>query len=73
MGSVGRPFSTEPKSCYCIIEIKPSEDGTAEFEAKHNFVEYDFEKSAKLLEERNFIGADKMANMLRHATNRYPQ
>ena len=69
VGSVGRPFSEEPKSCYCIIEIK--NDGS--FEAKHNFVEYDFEKSAQILEKRDFEGADKMASMLRHATNRYPQ
>ena len=70
VGSVGRPFSEEPKSCYCIIELK---DGVKDFEAKHNFVEYNFEKSAQILEKRDFEGSDKMANMLRHATNRYPQ
>lgn len=70
VGSVGRPFSIEPKSCYCIIDIKQNEK---EFEAKHNFVEYDFEKSAQILETRDFEGSDKMADMLRHATNRYPQ
>ncbi len=70
VGSVGRPFSIEPKSCYCIIETK---ENSKDFEAKHNFVEYDFEKSAQILEKRGFEGADKMADMLRHATNRYPQ
>lgn len=71
VGSVGRPFSIEPKSCYCIIECADS--NAKEFTAKHNFVEYNFEKSAQILEKRNFTGADKMAEMLRHATNRYPQ
>ena len=70
-GSVGRPFSTSPKSCYCVIEC--ADKDAKEFTAKHNLVEYDFEKSAKILEQRDFIGSDKMANMLRSATNRYPQ
>ena len=69
VGSVGRPFSVEPKSCYLVLSV----DGTKNFLAKHNLVEYDFEKSAKILEKRDFEGSDKMADMLRHATNRYPQ
>ncbi len=70
-GSVGRPFSTSPKSCYCIIEIAQNNEKT--FEAKHNLVEYDFEKSAKLIEKRGFDGAEKLAAMLRKASSRYPQ
>ena len=69
VGSVGRPFSIAPKSCYCVLTV----DGTKNFLAKHNFVEYNFEKAAKILEQRDFEGADKMADMLRHASNRYPQ
>ena len=69
VGSVGRPFSQEPKSCYLVLTV----DGTKNFLSEHKFIEYDFEKSAKILEQRDFDGADKMANMLRHATNRYPQ
>ena len=71
VGSVGRPFATSPKSCYCIIEC--TDENPKEFAAKHNLVEYDFEKSAKILGQRDFEGADKMAAMLRCATNRYPQ
>lgn len=71
VGSVGRPFSTSPKSCYCIIEC--ADENAKEFVAKHNLVDYDFEKSAKILEQRDFEGSNKMADMLRHATNRYPQ
>ena len=69
VGSVGRPFSVEPKSCYCVLTV----DGTKNFLSEHKFIEYDFEKSAKILEQRDFEGSDKMADMLRHATNRYPQ
>ena len=69
-GSVGRPFSTSPRSCYCIIDIIDETSGI--FEAKHNLVDYDFEKSAKILEKRAFEGSNKLADMLRRATNRYP-
>ena len=69
-GSVGRPFSITPKSCYCIIDIIDEVSGI--FEAKHNLVDYDYEKSAKILEQRGFNGAQKLADMLRRATNRYP-
>ena len=71
VGSVGRPFSTSPKSCYCVIDVVDALSGI--FEAKHNLVDYDYEKSAKILEKRDFEGAKKLADMLRSATNRYPQ
>lgn len=69
-GSVGRPFSQEPLSCYAVMDIN-EQDST--FRVYHNFVKYDVEKAAKKLEERNFEGAEKLAQMLRHATSRYPQ
>lgn len=69
-GSVGRPFSTTPQACYCIIDIIDKEH--ALFEVKHNLVDYDYEKSAKILEQRGFAGAEKLAEMLRRATDRYP-
>lgn len=68
VGSVGRPFSEEPKSCYAIIEIKNNE-----FTIKHNFVSYDVNTASKLLKQRGFDGAEKLAAMLIHATSRYPQ
>ena len=67
-GSVGRPFSEEPKSCYAVLEIN-----NGEFSIKHNLVDYDFKTAAKLLEQRGFEGSDKLAQMLIHATSRYPQ
>lgn len=68
VGSVGRPFSTEPKACYAVVDIN---DGC--FEIKHNFVPYDVETASKILEQRGFDGADKLAKMLICATSRYPQ
>ena len=44
-----------------------------EFSIKHNLVDYDFKTAAKLLEQRGFEGSDKLAQMLIHATSRYPQ
>ena len=69
VGSVGRPFSETPKSCYAIIDIKDNGD----FEIEHRLVSYDFEIAAKKLENRGFEVAEKLAGMLRKATSRYPQ
>lgn len=68
VGSVGRPFSQEPKSCYAVLEIE-----NGEYSIKHNFVDYDYKTAAAILKERGFEGADKLARMLIHATSRYPQ
>lgn len=68
VGSVGRPFSQEPKSCYAVLEIE-----SGEYSIKHNFVDYDYKTAAAILKERGFEGADKLAQMLIHATSRYPQ
>lgn len=68
VGSVGRPFSEEPKACYAIMEIK---DGG--FSIKHNFVEYDVKTASRLLSERGFEGSEKLAQMLICATSRYPK
>ncbi len=68
VGSVGRPFSQEPKSCFAVLEIK-----NGEFEISHKLVPYDVQKAAEILRERQFEGADKLAQMLICATSRYPQ
>ena len=70
VGSVGRPFSEEPKATYAIMEI--DEDNNT-FTIKHQFVEYDVEKASKTLQERGFEGAEKLAQMLIKATSRYPK
>ena len=69
-GSIGRPFSEQPDSCYAILDIN---EDTSAFEIKHKFVKYDVEKASKKILERNFEGAEKLAKMLLNATSRYPE
>ena len=59
VGSVGRPFTPEPKSCYLTITLA---DGKALFE--HKFVQYNNERAALKLQKRTFLGANKLANTL---------
>ena len=66
VGSVGRPFTPQPKSCYLIIEIN---DGKYSFE--HQFVEYDKECAYIKLKNRNFEGADKLAETLINPEKRH--
>ena len=70
VGSVGRPFSEEPKSCYAIMEI---DEKASTFQIKHKFVEYDVTVASEKLRARGFNGADKLAQMLIKATSRYPK
>ena len=70
VGSVGRPFSEEPKATYAIMEIDRERNT---FTIKHQFIEYDVEKASKDLKERGFEGAEKLAQMLIKATSRYPK
>ncbi len=69
-GSVGRPFSETPDSCYAIMDIN---EETGSFNILHKFVKYDVEKSCNQIKERGFEGADKLAKMLLKATSRYPE
>ena len=71
-GSVGRPFSLNPKSCYIIFEINENNNSN-NFTIQHKMVEYDVQKASNILKKRNFEGADKLAKMLISATSRYPQ
>lgn len=66
VGSVGRPFTNEPKSCYLKLTIM---NGKCLFE--HRFVEYDKEHAFEKLKKRTFEGADKLANMLLNPTERH--
>ena len=70
VGSIGRPFSEIPDSCYAIMEIN-EENST--YTIKHKFVKYDVEKAAEKIRERNFEGSEKLAKMLLKATSRYPE
>lgn len=66
VGSIGRPFTPEPKACYLIITV---EKGQCVFE--HQFVEYDKEAASRKLKKREFIGADKLAGMLLNPKERH--
>lgn len=59
VGSVGRPFTTEPHACYAIVDIKNSS-----FEVQHKFVDYDKQKASEILANRGFLGADKLSKVL---------
>ena len=69
VGSVGRPFTPNAQSCYAIVDI--FEDKT--FEVRHKFVKYDNQKAAEILRKRTYKGADKLAEMIIHPTERYPK
>ena len=66
-GSVGRPFTENPESCYAIITTH----GNGSFSVEHKFVKYDNFQAAKILVARNFEGAEKLANNLIHSTARH--
>ena len=66
VGSVGRPFTEKPKSCYLKINVS---GGQCLFE--HKFVDYDREKASKKLSSRMFAGSDKLAEMLLNPTVRH--
>ena len=59
VGSVGRPMTPTPLACYAVLDI---EDGR--FSIKHKFVDYDREFAALLVRERQFEGADKLAELI---------
>ena len=66
VGSVGRPFTQDPKACYVIAEFQ---DGG--FSIEHRFVDYDKEMAANILRAREFEGADKLAQMLISPSSRH--
>ena len=71
-GSIGRPFSLNPKSCYIVLEFNEN-NSSNNFTIQHKMISYDVKKASKILEKRRFLGANKLAKMLISATSRYPQ
>ena len=59
VGSVGRPFTPEPKACYLKITIT---NGKCVFE--HKFIDYNKDMAALKLRRRDFVGSNKLANTL---------
>lgn len=66
VGSVGRPFTEEPKSCYLKITVN---DGKCLFE--HRFVEYDNQLASDKLRKRGFVGVEKLADTLLNPLERH--
>lgn len=66
VGSIGRPFTPEPKACYLTINVK---NGSCVFE--HHFISYDKELASKKLKNRSFPGADRLAAMLINPKERH--
>lgn len=58
-GSVGRPFTPNPQSCWLKITVSA---GKCVFE--HRFVDYNKERAALKLKGREFVGSNKLANTL---------
>ena len=58
-GSVGRPFTPDPKSCYLIMTVNK---GSYVFE--HKFVKYNNERAALKLRGRSFSGVNILAASL---------
>ena len=58
-GSVGRPMTEDLKACYLILDIN-----NGSFTVEHRLLDYTREKAAEIMRERNFDGAEGIANML---------
>ncbi len=65
-GSVGRPFTQEPKACYLVVDVW---QGRCVFE--HRFIEYDKITASQKLAKRNFKGAEKLAKTLLNPKERH--
>lgn len=65
-GSVGRPFTENPKACYVIADIN---NGNIEIE--HRMIDYDKTSAVAMLEKRQFEGAEKLAQMLINPEKRH--
>lgn len=59
VGSVGRPFTPNPQASYAVTDLK---NGT--FEIQHKLLDYDIKTASKILAQRPFEGAKKLAKIL---------
>lgn len=66
VGSVGRPFTEKPESCWLKLTI---ENGKCLFE--HRFVKYDNITASENLKNRKFQGVEKLAETLLNPTERH--
>lgn len=66
VGSIGRPFTKEPKACYLIIDVA---HGRCVFE--HQFINYDRKTASEKLRKRYFEGSDRLAETLLNPKKRH--
>ncbi len=66
VGSVGRPMTKNPEACYVVADFK-----NGSFSIEHRFVDYDRETAANIMKTRKFDGAEKLAEMILHPTERH--
>jgi len=71
VGSVGRPFLEKPHACCAVLDY--SDFSSKNFSIDQRYIDYDYESAAKKLEKLEFEGSNKLAQMLRKATSRYPE
>jgi predicted phosphodiesterase len=69
VGSVGRPFTDSPDSCYVIIDYPDL--SKKKFEIYHKFIEYDKEVTVKKLMNLPFEGKEKLAQVLLDPNKRF--
>ncbi len=66
VGSVGRPMTQNPQSCYVVANI---ENGG--FSIEHRFVDYDREGAASIMLARGYEGCEVLAQMILNPTQRH--
>ena len=66
VGSIGRPMTDKPVACYAIVDFA---DGA--FEIKHRFVPYDNQKAASIMSKRDFMGSDRITDLLINPAQRH--
>lgn len=66
VGSIGRPMTDKPVACYAIVDFADSA-----FEIRHRFVPYDNQKAASIMSKRDFMGSDRIADLLINPAQRH--
>ena len=66
VGSIGRPMTDKPVACYAIVDFA---DGA--FEIRHRFVPDDNQKAASIMSKRDFMGSDRIADLLINPAQRH--
>ena len=66
VGSVGRPMTQNPQSCYCVADFN-----NGEITVEHRLVDYDRETASNIMKSRGFDGAEKLAEMILQPKDRH--